>query len=408
MRRVIPVRTQVTRFGAALVLLAACARGAEPADTSPLAQGSRYVNDAAFRRRVLEASLVNPKNGYSQLRLAQYRDDAWGALPEWNPGVMPVAPKTSAAPTEALPSIQIDAVPWTTDALVALGREAFSKYPAQFQPSLRVGLAAPAQYGLWESPDRVGGAVWAAVPGGSPMLAMTCASCHAAASASGDIVDGLPNAQLDMSGMLSASGEGNPQAPAWGRGRVDVTSDGIDNPAGLPDLRPIRSERYLHHDGTVRNGLIELAIRIETLIITSSGETIRPPRKLAFALAMYLWQLNPRATRAPDESSLRGSKVFAARCAACHIGPDVSGELIPLDVVGTDPSVGLSPERTTGSYRVPSLRGVGDRAPLLASGQVPNVEALLDPMRSEPGHRSGLELAAGDRQDLLAFLHTLE
>ena len=81
----------------------------------------------------------------------------------------------------------------------------------------------------------------------------------------------------------------------------------------ISDLRPVRSEHYLHHDATVRNGLVELAIRIETLIITSNKLALRPPRKLVFALALYLWELEPKAVAPPDEAS---EEVMAIEAAA--------------------------------------------------------------------------------------------
>ena len=51
----------------------------------PVALGQRYDADPQFRREILERSLVNPRNGYSQKRLALYDDELWGALPIWNP-----------------------------------------------------------------------------------------------------------------------------------------------------------------------------------------------------------------------------------------------------------------------------------------------------------------------------------
>src|SRR5262245_3248320 len=56
----------------------------------PLVLGARYVTDAAYRRAELEASLVNPNNGYSKLRLERYTESDWGALPEWNPRASPI------------------------------------------------------------------------------------------------------------------------------------------------------------------------------------------------------------------------------------------------------------------------------------------------------------------------------
>ena len=69
--------------------------------------------DARARREALVASLVNPSNGYSALRLAHYAtggDGDWDRLPEWNP-----------------PDAALDI---TANPLV-LGEAAFFRYPAQ-------------------------------------------------------------------------------------------------------------------------------------------------------------------------------------------------------------------------------------------------------------------------------------
>jgi hypothetical protein len=70
---------------AASALAAACASHApSPSDPVP------YLDDAAYRRTELEASLVNRDNAYSSLRLDHYatgKAGEWDSLPEWNPDV---------------------------------------------------------------------------------------------------------------------------------------------------------------------------------------------------------------------------------------------------------------------------------------------------------------------------------
>ena len=56
--------------------------------TPPQGDPPSYLDDASFRRSELVASLVNPTNGYSAVRLAHYATggpDDWDRLPEWNP-----------------------------------------------------------------------------------------------------------------------------------------------------------------------------------------------------------------------------------------------------------------------------------------------------------------------------------
>ena len=119
-----------------------------------------------------------------------------------------------------------------------------------------------------------------------------------------------------------------------------------------------------------------------------------------------MWSLG-EALPAPAVEG-RGRRVFEAECARCHAGDGLAGGPIPLGEVGTDDTVGRSPARTTGSWRVPSLRGVADRSLLFAGGSVRGgVEELLDPARVAPGHAYGLDLDADDRRALLDFLLSL-
>src|SRR5262249_20674142 len=100
--------------------------------------------------------------------------------------------------------------------------------------------------------------------------------------------------------------------------------------------------------------------------------------------------------------------------------PELTGPPVPLAVIGTDPTLGLSADRGTGSYRVPSLRGAATRGPLLHDGTIPSIAALLDPTRLSdgfthrlhgaapvPGHAFGLELDDADRRALIRYLSAL-
>jgi hypothetical protein len=92
---------------------------------------------------------------------------------------------------------------------------------------------------------------------------------------------------------------------------------------------------------------------------------------------------------------------------------------VALDVVGTDPAIGLSADRGTGTYRVPSLRGVGSRPLLLHDASVPSLDVMFDPARTSDGyakstrggavkgHVFGLALDDAQRADLLAYLRGL-
>jgi hypothetical protein len=411
-------------LGLAITAATTTGCGAEPpsTETSPARPRSigdelrAYLADPEVGRAALEQSLVAPENGYSRLRLQRYDDAHWGSLPTYDPPTAPVSvdPATGGAAAPPAPNEGI----WshcltnqatfdpTDEALLALGERSFFAYPVQEARGVPAVLAATDHAGTW-CRDGAFGVVWTLSSTG-PRGAYTCATCHASSEAtSGALVAGRNNADLDAD-KLSFGAEG----PRWGKGRVDVTNDDLDNPVVITDLRPIRWQNRLHHAATLRTSAVALAVRIETLIITSNGEAVRPPRAIAAGLAMYLWSLGtstPRHELTLNAQEKRGEQVFEATCAGCHAGEGAAGESVDLAVVGTDPSVGVSTERGTGGYRVPSLRHVGDRRRLFASGAVSDVRALLDPTpeRRAAGHTFGLDLAEADRAALLAYLRRL-
>jgi cytochrome c5 len=164
-------------------------------------------------------------------------------------------------------------------------------------------------------------------------------------------------------------------------------------------------QTHLHRAATLRHSLVSLAIRVETLLITSMREGRRPARVLALAIAMYLWSLAPEADR--DETKGEGQAVFERACSGCHQEPTYTGPPVEIGAVGTDPAVAQSPSRGTGTWRVPSLLGVSDRALLTSSGAFTTLEELLDPTRRQGGHLFGLDLSEADRRSLLRHLDTL-
>jgi cytochrome c5 len=316
--------------------------------------------------------------------------------------------------------------------LVALGEQAFRRYPTQLEPFFAVALAsrgAAARFGVWvDDAGGAGGLVRARMADGTGALAVTCATCHAS-PVGGTLVAGRPNALLDTGAAILDGGGallGDAYATAvaqWGPGRLDVTTPEGTEPVRIADLRPVRWLGYLQADATVRQlDRTVLAIRLETLIITAHHEAVRPPRVVTLALAAYVASLADAlpAMDAAAATSPRGAQVFATTCTSCHVPPALTGDPVPLAVVGTDPALGKSAVRGTGTYRVPSLHGVGTRGPLLHDGTVPSLEAMFDPTRLTPaftgklhgtgaieGHPFGLGLSDDDRSALLAYLQAL-
>ncbi|MFO0676015.1 MAG: hypothetical protein U0169_05740 [Polyangiaceae bacterium] len=372
-----------------------------------VALGRRYVEDASFRNDALVRSLVSTTNGYATLRLAKY-GDTWSRLPEWNPRARIVSPgdAPSFAP-RALPegtSIDVDAVPWSHDALVDLGRRAFTTYPVQLASWARVALGSEGavpraeRYGVAPSGGQLGGFVWSELPASDVEIALTCSTCHAAPSSEGS-VPGKNHGTLALAAMMADAPTG--ASHPWPPGTIDVTDDGVDNPVAIPDLRAMRHVGWLHHAATVVNDPVSLAIRIETLIVTSTNQSVRPPRKLAFALSLYLLSLSDSyGTAAPP-----APRAFVATCGGCHSGPALGGGRVPVPDVGEN-SVLTSTERATGFARVPSLLGVSGRTRLFSDGSLPTVRELFEPARGTH-HPFGSEFDAGERASVLAFLEGL-
>lgn len=354
-------------------------------------QGLRWLEDSAFRRSVLEEALVNPANLYSKARLQDYTESEWGARAVWWPEVA-AAPPGGAVPSDFLP-----AVPKTFDSeaeLVALGAQAFDRYPVQIVPELRGALSAPGLCGL-EINDQgtVEGVVWVQLPDG-PQPALTCAACHA-----GGQGQGRANARFDLGAVIAGDCDG---PSTWGPGRVDVTPDGVANATAIPDLRPVRFQRYLHRAGSVKNTPLALAVRTETLILTSLSSAVRPPRVVALGLALWMWRLGDQLEARPE-----ASQIFEAHCAGCHEGEGLAGGLLSYDTVGTDLSILSSPSRSTGSARVPSLRGLADRGQLFSAGQAASLQAWWQAEVVVPGHVQPAEIEADRRQTLGAYLRRL-
>jgi mono/diheme cytochrome c family protein len=389
----------------------------QPEPVTPLERGAAYVDDIDYRRDALVASIVNPDNSYSTRRLSQYGVvSEWESLPVWNPPAAPIRlDGRGTLATDEEPTAVFEPVEWTDEALRELGRRAFENYPVQLSGGLEAAASTEEErdrYGFWvDGRGRVGGLVTVALPSGRTDTAVTCATCHATPDEDGDLAHGRVNPSIDI-GLYNAHqsppGESQDRLLGWGPGRVDVTPDQLDNPTAIGDLRAVRFQSHLHSAATLHNDLIALAIRIETLIITSLGEVVRPPRELTFAMAWYLWTLEAPSVR-PLGTEPEGEAIFQSTCSSCHRTDGTTADPVPLAAVGTDPAVAESPARGTGAWRVPSLWGVSTRTQLLHTASVSSISELLDPIRLEstPGHAFGTTLDSNERAALVRFVETL-
>jgi mono/diheme cytochrome c family protein len=394
-----------------------------------LAQGAAYLADTGARRAALERSLTNPENLYSRIRLNAYGlgTRGWDMLPIWNPRSIPItAAMTPDLERGELPAIPPDRAPlWngvtpaTMPAWVALGRRVFFEYPMRAEVFMEYALAQPElarEVGVerTRTGDVPGLVVFANVDG-ETRVGITCAICHSTVK-DGEVVVGEARRSFDY-GKLRLTfdrAHGTVRSPeearrmaSWGPGRADVTEDDDEDPVAIPDLWGLREQRWLTQAGTIDHASpLALAIRQETQLTDSNHTRVRPPRELAWALAMYVYSLTPppAVATAPDP---RGAVLFEQECARCHTNAARGGGLVTAATIGTDPALATGRGRGTGKYRVPALLGVARGAPYLHDGVVPSLAALLSPARTVPGHRFGTRLSDEDRARLVGFLETL-
>ena len=448
----------VVRASALIVIVVAACRGAPaPAPWSEAwleSEANKFLGPATERRAALEGSLVNPTNIYSRQRLASYGrvTTGWDALPEWNPRSRLIDRAAAAElarrtwpelPAERLwdgrrPTTQAD---W-----IALGRRVFFEFPLRAEIAMEHAMtpwsadvelpvdaaAAGASLGIERTAtgDVPGLVVFGDVDG-QRRIGITCAICHTAVR-DGAVVAGAARRRFDLGALrlifyretsTAIDPELARRMATWGPGRADVTEDDDEDPVAIPDLWGLRAETYLTQAGTIRHtGPMALAIRQETQLLHANALRVRPPRELAWALAMYLYSLEPPPARRGGDPAMiaHGAALFDQACRTCHASAVYAGDPVAVARVGTDPSLANGRARGTGRYRVAPLVRVVDAAPYLHDGSVVSLDMLLSPERLAPGftggargpgpilgHTFGTALAETDRAALRSYLETL-
>lgn len=375
-------------------------------------EATRYLTDRAFRREVLEDALWRPELPYSRSLLSAYAlpEGGWDLLPVQSPLTAPFT-RTDALALARGEALRLDdarafgvpAEPETAPdaSFAALGAEVFTRLPMRADAWLDWLAGRPelwAEAGLSVNAEGVvRGLVRFADADGRVRVGLTCAGCHA-----GDDVPGRGDRRLDLGharALYAASrGLDTSTLETWGPGRVDVTDTDSDDPTAIPDLFHVGQASHLNHSGVVQvSSRSTLAVRFETQFVQGHRMRSRPERRLMWALATFVSGLGEEAEAGPIPD------VFAARCAGCHDPARAfGGDLVDAKTLAVDPAVAHDPERGTGAYRVPTLRGVSGNAPYLHDGSQPDLPALL-----AAGHPHGDVLPAAERAELLRFLNTL-
>lgn len=421
-----------------LALLPACA---DPVSALDLRDDpAAYLDDVAYRRGILERDLHFRDNDYADERFALYglAGEGWELLPTRDrPARNLTTEDVQRLLDGSIEDLDVSdlrplvpaSVPDDGEEWIALGRDVVGRYPLRADPTYEAlaGIEGGLERaGFFERADGawVGLAVFQD-EGGRTRIGPTCGQCHCSMGPYSVPEATLANKEMDLgAARLLVMGfdpderpdgiEGTSIADHYdlGPGRADVLPDAAFNPFALPDLGGLEDMPYLQHNANwIHGGLATVAIRAETLFITSNLERSRIPRVLSWAAGAYLRSFAPPAPldAEPGPDAEAGAQVFEQTgCTECHTPPSyTSDRLVTLDEVGTDPAAGLSRARGTGYTRIPSLRGVGRTGPYLHHGAVPTLEELLSPQRGEPGHAFGLELGEDERAQLLAFLRSI-
>lgn len=410
-----------------------------------LAEATRYLDEPAFRRQMVERTLVNHENQYSAARVSAYGrvDRGWDVLPQWNPEVGTVtralADELARGGAVALPAgaepLWDGERPTTMAGWVALGRRVFFEYPLRPEVFAEHALAHPPlaeQTGLMQAADGTfPGLVAFADVDGRQRIGITCALCHTDV-VDGEVVEGRARRRFDYGRLrlayhrdtgVTISDDLARRMATWGPGRADITEDDAEDPVAIVDLWGVRQQTALTQAGTIAHlHPAALAIRSETQILHANRERSRPPRELAWALAMYVYAIEPppRSSTEPSALAQTGQALFEQRCSGCHANAAYGGEPLPATTVGTEPTLAFGRARGTGLYRPSPLVRVADAGPYLHNGTVSSLRSLLSPERLQPdyqggargpgaiaGHRYGTDLAPNDREALLAYLRRL-
>lgn len=228
-------------------------------------------------------------------------------------------------------------------------------------------------------------------------------------------------------------------------------------PPQIPDLIGVSERRFLDHTGLIRQRDIADLMRYSSLSQDLFSQDRYGPNPLGgsapapafrysdpqlYALAQYLYSLRPpKNPNRFDASAARGQAIFKReKCGSCHTPPlYTNNRLIPAEGfkpprdatevlpvrIGVDARYTLETHKSTGYYKVPSLKGVWYRGPFGHHGSAATLEDWLDPARispgyvptgykgydgktrSIPGHPFGLTLSLRERKELIAFLNTL-
>jgi mono/diheme cytochrome c family protein len=260
-------------------------------------------------------------------------------------------------------------------------------------------------------------------------VGITCALCHstvddAFAPGIGHRMDGWPNRDLNVGAIIALSDEVPAAAKAvyssWGPGKYDprYNIDGQNTPLVLPPaygLAEVENETYtaegpmsywnayvavtqMHGQGNFSDPRLGINI-------VQTPDRVTP---LLDALRNYQHSLPappPPAGSYDAAAARRGEAVFAANCASCHVGGNLTdnntGVLHDAAETGMDPR--YAARTATRRYRTTPLRGLWQHPPYFHDGSA----ATLEDVVAHYVRVRGMTLTDAQTRDLVEYLKTL-
>ncbi len=189
----------------------------------------------------------------------------------------------------------------------------------------------------------------------------------------------------------SCHGEGGDDGHTWLFSGIGARRTQAVN-IGLEDTAPF------HWDGTLRN----LGALMEEVFVGRMGGVHQSGERLD-ALAGWLFAQKPPApiVASDDPAAERGKALFESAevgCTGCHRGDSLT------DNQSYDVGTG---ERHGERLQVPSLRGIGYRAPFIHTGCAETLRDRFDPSCGGDKHGNTAELDDEQIDDMIAYLRSL-
>ncbi len=269
-------------------------------------------------------------------------------------------------------------------------------------------------------------------------VGITCALCHSTVDNSfapgiGKRLDGWPNRDLNVGAIIALSPALNPATKAvyrsWGPGRYDprYSLDGQNGPQVIPPAYGLNGIHKITSTGDGDNlaywnryvGVTQMGghgsfaeARTGTNVTNGTDDLITMQLPALQAYQLTLAAPSPPAGSFEPAAAERGRRLFsgAAKCAACHSGPeftDANLRLHPVSDAVSEPELdgvrSYALRSATKQYRTAPLKGLWQHPPYFHNGTAATLQAVVETYNA----KRSLGLSASQISDLVQYLKSL-